>query len=336
MSKSRQKGNRLSLTISLIAVTLFNLLFLYFSKYKNHGIPISEFSLSIGNFLNLLFALFLISGLILAHRSRTKIKGVISFIILMTVFLLSTSFINLLSLPLPEYYLFNHPVEDILIVSLFISYQFTQFIAVSLLWSKLRDRDTLLFLKAILNSTFLFIILFVFAYIFSKKEVQTGVKESNFMNVGVVLGAAVWSYDKPSHSLAARIDKAVELHNSGLIQKIQVTGSNAPGELSEAEVSFRYIIDKGIGPEDIYFENQTGSTSEQVKYLKEVLLKKNKNFNIVIISDRYHLPRIREITQFYNINTDLAASRLTLNEKDLLYYYARESIGLVIFWLFAL
>jgi vancomycin permeability regulator SanA len=336
MAVRRKKKSSKTLITLLIIINFLDLFFLYYAKYNNHQLSLSEFSFSIGNFLNLFFTALLTAGLIIAAYRETRVTAAAVYIFLMTFFLISTVLVKIIDIPLPEYYMLNHPFPDILLVSLYCLFQLSQFIAISIIWSKLRDRDNLLHLKAAANSLLLIILLMVFSYLFSTKDVDSPVTRSEIQSVGVVLGAAVWSKDKPSPTLVSRLDKAVELYNRGYLQKVQLTGAHAPGELSEAEVAFKYIMDRGVVPEDIYYEDKTTSTSEQIKFIKDKLLSRQDLLNVIIISDNYHLPRVSEITKFYNLNTNLAGSKLNLNEKDSFYYNLRESIGLVIFWLFAL
>ncbi len=155
-------------------------------------------------------------------------------------------------------------------------------------------------------------------------------------NIGVVLGAAVWSGNKPSPSLSSRVDKAIELFNKGYTGKILFTGSNAPGELSEAEVAFNYAREMGMDTTKISLEQVTTSSSEQIQFIKNKLEPDKEIKDIIIISDSYHLPRILEISRFYNINIKVASSKLQLNFKDKLYNKIRESLALVVFWCFAL
>ena len=148
--------------------------------------------------------------------------------------------------------------------------------------------------------------------------------------------AAVWSGNNPSPSLSARVDKAIELYNNGYTGKILLTGGNAPGELSESEVAFNYAKKMGMDTTKIFMEQATTSSSEQIKFIKSNLVT-NKNINdIIIISDSYHLPRILEISKFYNIDLKVASSKLQYNFQNKLYNKFRESLALVVFWSFAL
>src|SRR5664280_3415396 len=94
--------------------------------------------------------------------------------------------------------------------------------------------------------------------------------------VAVVLGAAVWSNNVPSPMLASRAEKAYELYKMGYVNKIQVTGGNAPGELSEAEVASLYLKQRGVDANDIWIEKKSTNTAEQVRYVKEELINKKR------------------------------------------------------------
>jgi uncharacterized SAM-binding protein YcdF (DUF218 family) len=136
--------------------------------------------------------------------------------------------------------------------------------------------------------------------------------------------------------LASRTEKAYELYKQGYVKKIQVTGGNAPGELSEAEVSSLYLKQRGVSMNDIWIEKKTTNTAEQVRYVKEEIINKKKISNIIFVSNSYHLTRINEICSFYNIKAGIEPSGLNLSFDSNLYYKVRESIALLVFWFFAL
>ncbi|MFN4174641.1 MAG: YdcF family protein [Parachlamydiaceae bacterium] len=83
-----------------------------------------------------------------------------------------------------------------------------------------------------------------------------------------MLGAAVWSDNKPSPILAARVDKAIDLMKNFNVEKVYFTGSNAPGELSEAEVALNYLKSKNVSADNVITETNTTSTTEQIQFIK--------------------------------------------------------------------
>jgi uncharacterized SAM-binding protein YcdF (DUF218 family) len=126
------------------------------------------------------------------------------------------------------------------------------------------------------------------------------------------------------------------LYDLSLIRRIQVTGGSAPGEFTEAKAAYNYLINMGVRSSDILFEESTTSTSEQIEYIKRVLIEEKKIKNLVIISDQFHLKRISEMCKFHKISADGIASGLSLQWDRWLFYKIRESIALLIFLLFAI
>ncbi len=257
-----------------------------------------------------------------------------SFILLMLAWI-STS----IKLPLPKTYILQHPFNHVFSGAIFIIYQFFTFAVISIIWMRIFNIKDLLWLRGIVNSVLIVLLILFFAYYYSnlagtfKSDLNEVPKEGN---TAVVLGAAVWSDNSPSPTLASRADKALELFNSGIVDQIVLTGSNAPGELSEAEVSFIYLKSKDVDTSRVQLETETTSTSAQIRYIKDVIIPNEDLNHVIIISDAYHLPRVKEICRFYKVDAKLTASDLALSFEDRVYYQIRESIALSIFWFFAL
>lgn len=328
--------------ILAIFIVLLNLVFLYYLKYSHHHLSLSDFSFAkIGNIINLAFATITIIGVFILYFKKVNITPNIIFLllVLLNLFLLVVVIVNFIKIPSREYYLLTLSFTQVLIISAFCLFQFTQLFLMLLVWLKIFKIENFVYLRAAVNSIFISMGLLVFTLIFintkllSKGNEESGVNKSK---IAVVLGAAVWSDNKPSPSLAFRVDKAAELYSQGIVNKIQLTGGNAPGELSEAEVSLKHILKKGIGRDDVWIEKNTTSTIEQVRFIKKELIQEKKFDSIVIISDIYHLQRVREICNFYNVKAEVAASSLNLKTDKIIFYQLRECIALILFWLFAL
>ena len=81
-----------------------------------------------------------------------------------------------------------------------------------LIWLFIFNYKNILVLRAFVNSvlSMLVILLLVFLFIIGKEtDLEECLIKNDKNNVGVVLGAAVWSKNKPSPSLAGRVDKAL-------------------------------------------------------------------------------------------------------------------------------
>jgi vancomycin permeability regulator SanA len=254
----------------------------------------------------------------------------------MTIFLIAGIINAFIRFPLPKLYFIEHPFRDVLTGFLFSAYQFVNFAFLSIIWLDIIRGRELILLNASVNAIIIMILFLFFAFIYINQNKTINKFDNNQDNVAVVLGAAVWSNNIPSPSLVSRADKALELYRKGLVSKIQLTGGNAPGELSEAEVAYLYLKKKGVDTNDLWVEKKTSNTAEQVHFVKEELIAKRNLNHIVFVSNSYHLTRINEICTFYNINAGTEPSYMNLSFDSKIYYKLRESIALLVFWFFAL
>lgn len=332
--------NKRWISIFVIALLIIDLFFLFLIKYANQDLPLTQFRVTnTGNILNLLF--FIVSAVIIAVYTFSRRAGyngrlLIYFASIITIILIIASLSTVINISIDGIYIFNHPLHKIITDALFFIYQYAQVFFIIFLLLKILGTENIILTTAV-DSVLVIIGLLIFAYLFpgsKQKDAYNHSKKGN--NVAVVLGAAVWSHNQPSPSLKARLDKAIELYRDSVISYIQLTGSNAPGELSEARVAFNYVIKKGINPERIWIEENTTSTSEQIHFIKKKLMKNKKIKTIILISAPYHLIRAEEICKFYNIKVETAASDIIMSSHSKIYNHVRESIALLAFWLFAL
>jgi vancomycin permeability regulator SanA len=342
----KSKGNRTKrgfISGVIILILLLDLFFLIYTKYENQGLPVSRFNLFfLGNILNLFFTFATILGMIfyaLSKKSTFSPAFMLTFTILLSSALIVAAMSTRVRLPLPNVYFLDHPLQKIAEGALFSFYQYLLFLFIAIIWLTLVSRRELIILRSIVNSAALVMLLLVATFVYINLKKDEGKKFTpvkNSINVAVVLGAAVWSHNSPSPSLAARADKAVELYRKGIVNKILVTGSNTPGEMSEADVAFYYIKLENVDTSVVWLETNTTSTAEQVRFIRDQIFTKKNIGMVIIVSDSYHLTRVREMCKFYKIRTELAASDLKLNFQHNLYYKMKESIALLVFWLFAL
>jgi len=328
--------------IALFLFPLFNLLVLYIIKYRNQALPLAEFKLGYtGNLLNLFFVIvLLVEFIILPIRLKGGLQKVenaaLKISVVQLAFLIVSGLLLSFEIHISHDYFLGFAVSKIFIWFFFFGAQFLQFLLISYVRLIIIKSASLLYLRTFLNSIIIALFLYCFGFVYSLGTYPVTEKNEPNGTVCVVLGAAVWSNNVPSTILMERLNKAQELYEKKKIQKIQLTGGNAPGELSEAEVAFNYLTKFPVNPKDVWLEKKTTSTTEQVRFIKNELMKKKKLSEIVVISDRFHLKRINEISKFYNIKIKLCGSRVTLNSKRLIYYKLREGIALINFWFFAI
>lgn len=342
MVTKNNKG-KTSISLFLIILTIIiDLLFLYFVKYHNQKLSLSEFSLSsIGNVLNLFFAALIIIGILIDHftqRTVVKTKAFITFFWLTQFFLIAAYISTILTLPFKAIYLFGQNGDRLFIALLFILYGFSNFVLLFIIWLTVIKTKNLILLRSLTNSVLLMLMILILVFLYILKR-EAGIENSHIINktnnIGVVLGAAVWSNNKPSPSLSARVDKAMDLYQRKNISRIYLTGSNAPGELAESEVALAYIKASGKNIPDVFIEKKTTSTDEQIEFIKNELLT-DKQYNVFVISDGYHLVRILEIGKFQNINLKVVPSNLNQSFEKSIYNKVREALALTLFWFFAI
>lgn len=326
-----------------ILFLLLQMIAILYIKYSNQNLPVSEFKIGfIGNLFLIIVYICLIFTLLIDsikdHRSISN-KTIITFLVLSWL-LLVISFLSIkIGIGLNKIYLMGQPGNKLftgLLFTLFLIGLFS-FLLHAFSLSLTKSKPT--FVKTIYASILMLLILLLITFIYNNTLSYTSEKwqlnRSN-RNIAVVLGAAVWSSNLPSPTLAGRVDKALELLNNGFSGKILVTGSSAPGEMTEAEVAYNYLVAKGIDTNVVSIETSTRSTAEQIQFIKNELEGLESIKDIIVVSDSYHLARVIEISRFFNLDIKVAESRHVVDFKDKLYNKMRESIALFIFWCFAL
>ncbi len=338
---TKNKKNKVTSLLLIVLIILLNLAFLYFIKYKNQKLPISFFTLnSFGNLCNLLLALLLIVGILILYFKKDLIfetSKFLSFFVLNQLFLITAYVLINISLPLKKYFYFGQSGDKLLTGAVLFAYIFMYLVLIYQVWLSIMKVKSMLVIRALFNSslTMLAAIIIVFAFIVTKEtEFNDKLIFKDKKNVGVVLGAAVWSENKPSPTLASRVDKAIKLFEEKKISQIYLTGSNAPGESAESEVAYQYIISKGINSSEIFLEKKTTNTCEQIQFIKNKFTDTDKN--VIVISDGYHLVRVLEIAKFFNTKILVSPSAHLLSFENAVYNKIREALALTMFWLFAL
>ena len=319
------------------------LLFLFYIKYLNQDLSFTNFSLfKIGNLINFVTFAGIIGGILLVVQKQPNLvnrKFQISFLIF-SWFLLAFAFISTkMKFISDRHYIFDQPASKILTGLLFLIYLLVLIYFLTFLWSALFSKKKLQTGRVILNTFVTLTSFLLITLIYTDNVEYTSgrwVIQKNKQNIGVVLGAAVWSGNIPSPTLSSRVDKSIELLDKGFIGHIILTGGKAPGELPESEVGLEYAKIKGVDSSLISIESSTSSTADQIRWVKSHLTEKVNSSDIILISDDYHLPRVIEISKFYNLDIKVAESNHKLNFKDMIYNKLRECIALFNFWNFAL
>jgi hypothetical protein len=120
-------------------------------------------------------------------------------------------------------------------------------------------------------------------------------------DVAVVLGAAAWG-EKPSPVFRERINHALSLYQTGVVDKLIFTGGTPKsGFTTEAEVAKKFAIKQGIKEYDIFFENRSKDTFQNLVNTR-FLMKKHQLNSAIIVTDPYHTARSIAIAHDLGIN----------------------------------
>ena len=106
----------------------------------------------------------------------------------------------------------------------------------------------------------------------------------------IVLGCRLYG-DIPSPVLRYRLDRALELYEQGLTDRIIVSGAMGPGEtVTEAYAMKKYLVARGVNPEHVHMEDRSFNTYENLKYSKEIMDYHGYQSALIVSSD-FHIFR---------------------------------------------
>lgn len=103
----------------------------------------------------------------------------------------------------------------------------------------------------------------------------------------VVLGCGVRGDGTPSPMLAARLEQGIFLYETGVADKLLMSGDHAYEGYDEVNVMKQYAIDRGVPSEDIFMDHAGLSTYDSVWRAKHIFGCET----IVLVSQEYHLYR---------------------------------------------
>jgi uncharacterized SAM-binding protein YcdF (DUF218 family) len=107
----------------------------------------------------------------------------------------------------------------------------------------------------------------------------------------VVLGAAQY-VGHPSPVLRARLDHAIALWRRDLAPVMIVTGGTGTGDTtSEAAVSQRYAIQRGVPASRILLESEGRTTSQSMEGVATLMSGRGRR-DVLLVSDPFHMLRL--------------------------------------------
>lgn len=151
----------------------------------------------------------------------------------------------------------------------------------------------------------------------------------------IIPGAAVWETG-PSPMLTARLDSALDYWSRNPEMMIVVSGGQGSGEPeSEADAMAEYLIARGVPEARILREDQAANTLENLRF-SAALLEENgiSARNLLVVSNGFHLCRVELLARRLGLEISTLPAPTPGSAAVKVYFYARETLGLVKSWAF--
>ena len=144
----------------------------------------------------------------------------------------------------------------------------------------------------------------------------------------VVLGAAQY-VGRPSPVLRARLDHAIALWRQNLAPIMIVTGGRGSGDTtSEAAVSQRYAIRRGVPSSAILLETEGRTTSQSMEGVAALMGPRGRN-DVLLVSDPFHMLRLTILARRHGLvpfSSPTPTSPIAANRAERWKYALSESV----------
>lgn len=145
--------------------------------------------------------------------------------------------------------------------------------------------------------------------------------------VVIVLGCRVIG-EKPSLMLQERLDAAYSYLTKNPDAVAILSGGKGDDEtIAEAECMYRYLTEKGIEVNRLIKEDQSTSTSENIRFSMEIMEEHQLGNNAAIITNEFHEYRAGEFAKEEGLTTTSVPAKTAL--WLLPTYYVRELYGIL-------
>ncbi len=145
----------------------------------------------------------------------------------------------------------------------------------------------------------------------------------------IVLGAA--QYDgRPSPVLQARLDRALELYEAGLSERIVLTGGRQPGDrFTEATAGYNYLRERGVPDEHLLKEVAGASTFESIVASARFLRERGLTRVLLVTSD-YHAYRVEAVAEEVGLDASVSPVSSELGRGGELRQIVRETLAVAV------
>ncbi len=158
---------------------------------------------------------------------------------------------------------------------------------------------------------------------------KSGDRLDENVQTAIVLGAKIEEDASPAPALKARLDRVIELYETGHIEKIVVTGGQGSDEpVTESSAMQQYLIERGVSSEQIVLESRSTSTYENLANARYVIEERH----VYIVSSDFHLKRARYLAEKVGFTPVMIAAPTPPSVASKA--HVRETLALLKTWLF--
>ncbi|MEZ3437029.1 MAG: YdcF family protein [Lachnospiraceae bacterium] len=158
------------------------------------------------------------------------------------------------------------------------------------------------------------------AKITSVKELETTREKADAV---LVLGAQVKPDGSPCAMLKERLDTGIQIYQSGLTDRIIMSGDHGRDDYDEVNAMKNYAMERGVPSEHIFMDHAGFSTYESMYRAKEIF----QTEDIIVVTQKYHLYRAVYDAEAMGLETRGVACDTEVYSGDT-YRKLRESVAI--------
>ncbi|MEJ2106875.1 MAG: ElyC/SanA/YdcF family protein [Acidiferrobacteraceae bacterium] len=132
-----------------------------------------------------------------------------------------------------------------------------------------------------------------------------------------------------SADYASRLNRAAEIAERNPEAFMLLLGGRPHGQITEAAAGKTYLVEKGVTAERIIVEETSANTLDNLRKARSLLVGQS---GIAIVSNRYHLERIRTLANGLGLNVAACAAEGNRKFHTLLRYAIAEALFLHWYW----
>ena len=144
-------------------------------------------------------------------------------------------------------------------------------------------------------------------------------------DIAIIPGNTVEASGAPSSRLKARLDKAAEMYERGLVGNLFVSGGTGVEGFDEATVMKRYLVERGI-PQERIFTDSEGVTTYHTARNAAVLMRGKGWTRALVVTQYFHVSRTKLALKRFGVSPVFSAHAEFFEPRDL-YSTAREVFG---------